>query len=259
MSEGPVSRRRRPDGRVRRDNRQRILDTSLELFNERGALAVSTNTIAATLGISAGNLYYHFASKEDIILELWSTRYAQFRPTLDLPEDGSLLPAEELGTLFLAPIDRITRLRFFFQDIDELVVREPRVAEEVRTGMESVHRGFIAVFESLIGHGAMTVPRAPRDLERLVDNIELVCRNWIRFLVTVRGQGEVGAADIAEGGLHLFVLVEPYLEPGYAERARAVIEQRIADEQKAARATRGRPSHPAASPAEGDTDSEALA
>ena len=38
--------------------RDRILLTSLALFNEQGLAAVSTHKIAAELGMSPGNLHY---------------------------------------------------------------------------------------------------------------------------------------------------------------------------------------------------------
>ena len=46
---------------------ERILLGSLALFNRFGVPNVSTTMIAADLGISPGNLYYHYPAKEELI------------------------------------------------------------------------------------------------------------------------------------------------------------------------------------------------
>jgi AcrR family transcriptional regulator len=56
--------------------RSSILDAALELFNDRGKAAVSTNHIAAALDIGPGNLYYHFRIKQDIIQALFERLFA---------------------------------------------------------------------------------------------------------------------------------------------------------------------------------------
>ncbi len=48
----------------------RILDTALELFSSQGFGATSMRQIAQGSGISVGNLYHHFASKETIFKRL---------------------------------------------------------------------------------------------------------------------------------------------------------------------------------------------
>jgi len=50
--------------------RERILDVALELFTEQGYDKTSLREIADRLGITKAALYYHFARKEDILLEL---------------------------------------------------------------------------------------------------------------------------------------------------------------------------------------------
>ena len=47
---------------------QRIIESALVLFNEEGERNISTNHISAHLGISPGNLYYHFRNKDEIIV-----------------------------------------------------------------------------------------------------------------------------------------------------------------------------------------------
>lgn len=51
--------------------KERILFTSLKLFNERGLSQVTLRTIAKEMGISQGNLNYHFKKRQDIIKALY--------------------------------------------------------------------------------------------------------------------------------------------------------------------------------------------
>ena len=47
--------------------KDKIIATAINLFNHHGTKSISTNHIAKEMGISPGNLYYHFSSKNDII------------------------------------------------------------------------------------------------------------------------------------------------------------------------------------------------
>jgi AcrR family transcriptional regulator len=53
-----------------KNTRERILDIALELFIEKGYDKTSLREIAEQLGFSKAALYYHFASKDDILLAL---------------------------------------------------------------------------------------------------------------------------------------------------------------------------------------------
>lgn len=52
------------------DTRRRILDAALGLFTEQGYDGTSLRQIAEKLGVTKAALYYHFQSKEDILLAL---------------------------------------------------------------------------------------------------------------------------------------------------------------------------------------------
>jgi AcrR family transcriptional regulator len=55
---------------VSASTRDRILDVALDLFTDQGFDATSIREIAARLGITKPAIYYHFASKEDILMAL---------------------------------------------------------------------------------------------------------------------------------------------------------------------------------------------
>jgi len=47
-------------------NRVRILDAAARLFHRRGFQPTSLDEIVAASGVCRSNLYYHFASKEEL-------------------------------------------------------------------------------------------------------------------------------------------------------------------------------------------------
>jgi AcrR family transcriptional regulator len=50
--------------------KERILDAALDLFTEKGFDGTSLREIAERLGVTKAALYYHFASKDDILMAL---------------------------------------------------------------------------------------------------------------------------------------------------------------------------------------------
>ncbi|MEX0665306.1 MAG: helix-turn-helix domain-containing protein [Acidimicrobiia bacterium] len=54
--------------------RDRIVDTALRLFSERGTAAVSVRELADAAGVTVPGLYYHFASKAELIREVYRSK-----------------------------------------------------------------------------------------------------------------------------------------------------------------------------------------
>jgi len=58
--------------------KERILAQALILFNEKGVETITTRQIAMALGMSQGNLCYHFPKKETIIIALYEQLVEKF-------------------------------------------------------------------------------------------------------------------------------------------------------------------------------------
>src|SRR5688572_31232107 len=69
--------------RRRGDTRQRIQDVALELFASQGYEKTSLREIAERLQVTKAALYYHFKTKEDILVSLFSDQIGTMDELLD--------------------------------------------------------------------------------------------------------------------------------------------------------------------------------
>ncbi len=70
MTAKPLKRAQPPRQRQRRgdrDTRGEILDSSLRLFSEHGFARTTIRAIARDVGITSAAIYYHFASKQELL------------------------------------------------------------------------------------------------------------------------------------------------------------------------------------------------
>ncbi|MBU1219179.1 TetR/AcrR family transcriptional regulator [Myxococcota bacterium] len=126
---------RPPNTPNRKSNRSHILDTALELFNENTTGGVSTNHISAKLGISPGNLYYHFKNKEDIILELFENFKSEYRDLFGgITAENPLLG---LMSFTQSAMELDWKYRFFARELHILIRSDERLAASFRLNYQT--------------------------------------------------------------------------------------------------------------------------
>ena len=193
---------------ARRDTRELILATSLDLFNNFGEPNVTTNHIADEADISPGNLYYHFRSKNDIVLELYKRFLERFLPMLEVPEDHELI-AEDLWLLLHLAFELKSEFRFFYRNLSDLTARIPDLDRAMR-GLLS--REKTAISNLLLGleqQGSLVIKPQARYL--LLDSILLAITYWIPFAdIFDRRALEEGTAPVDSIARVLQMLI-PYL------------------------------------------------
>jgi AcrR family transcriptional regulator len=95
------------------DTRERILDVALELFTEQGFDGTSLREIAERLGVTKAALYYHFASKDDILLALHMRLHGIGRDILATLSDGQT-SLEQWGEVLERLVDEMLSQRTIF-------------------------------------------------------------------------------------------------------------------------------------------------
>ncbi|NAR84778.1 TetR family transcriptional regulator [Acinetobacter haemolyticus] len=159
--------------------KDRILQISLQLFNERGERSVTTNHIAAELGISPGNLYYHFRNKQEIIKELALQYQAETLEMLALPDDRPLNANDKIS-YFQVLSNQLWAYRFIHRDVYHLVENNedfrkiyPRFAGQVMQQGQKIYRAFV---------DAGLMKMTDSEIEALIINLWIVLTNWTNFL-----------------------------------------------------------------------------
>ena len=143
MSVATVRERKPP-----RRTAQRILEVALDLFNRYGEPQVSPNMIAAELNMSPGNLYYHYAAKDEIVQAL----YENWAQRLD--EEAALARMALGGDAVRAGFRRLLEVswqyRFLTRNLNDLMARSRCLETGVPTAFGALGR---AVDHLLAGVG----------------------------------------------------------------------------------------------------------
>jgi AcrR family transcriptional regulator len=88
---------------------ERMLDAAAALFSEKGYAATSTREIATLLRIQKASLYYHIASKEDLLYTICKSSLEQIRNDVEAAIQGLSDPLERARTLIRAHLESMLR------------------------------------------------------------------------------------------------------------------------------------------------------
>ncbi|MER5222642.1 TetR/AcrR family transcriptional regulator [Streptomyces flaveus] len=116
--------------------RQRIQDVALELFTEQGYEKTSLREIAERLNVTKAALYYHFRTKEDILISLFRDLT---KPIDELTEWGKQQPRtletkREILNRYSEALNDAAPLFRFIQE-NQATVRELRAGGEFKDRM----------------------------------------------------------------------------------------------------------------------------
>ena len=126
---------------AKKNLKEEIVNTARRLFNQRGMAAVSMRDIAETLGISVGNLTYHFPRKEELADAVAQDLHQYYRP----PAVPNTL--QKLNALLPRMQNDIQQNAFYFWHCDEHTDISPAVCqmqtEILKDQTQALHHAFL--------------------------------------------------------------------------------------------------------------------
>ncbi|GLX83826.1 TetR family transcriptional regulator [Thalassotalea loyana] len=191
--------------------RDKIIQASIDLFNEHGERNVTTNHIAAHLGISPGNLYYHFRNKEDIILSIYE-EYAR-KLLLDTFPIASpdIEPLDAIINYMDTVFQAMSRFRFFYANLPVLLDKNPSLREKYVEVQELIRTQVSDLLISL--RDVDMIAFEDDELPDLVSVLRIVNTFWLSFYQTQNLNPEIDSNVFIEGVLKIFALIRPYTTP----------------------------------------------
>jgi AcrR family transcriptional regulator len=207
---------------ARRDTRELILATSLDLFNNFGEPNVTTNHIADEADISPGNLYYHFRAKDDIVIELFKRFLVRFQPLIDIP-DNILLSTEELWFQLHLSFELKGEYRFLYRNLADLTRRIPDLDRAMRALLAREHQAALNSLGGLEQAGVLKISAPEKVL--LAENLLLSLTYWIPFAELQAPGGLDDSAAQITAVARVLMLVVPHLREPEREQLTSIAFQ----------------------------------
>lgn len=189
------------------NTKEKILAQSKDLFNKNGIQTTTLRQIASALGMSQGNLNYHFKTKQDIIEQLY------FDLVRELDEELEVMTRSYSSLSALYSSSEITMrvfydYRFLLRDL-YLIFREIQVIKEHYIKLQELRKGqFTQLFNLMIQESIFRPEELSNEYGRLYERMMIVGDNWVNT-------SELFSLEIKESVTYyrdlLFEMIYPYL------------------------------------------------
>lgn len=192
---------------------QRIQEAALTLFNRFGEPHVSTALIASEVGISPGNLHYHYPAKDKLIGALFA-QYEQALAEL-LPAGGGAQDVEDTWFFMHSLFELVWQYRFLYRDLNDLLSRNRLLETSIQLCMTTQVDAMRAMLESLRAAHVLNIDE--RELPLTANCLMVILTYWLSFEY-VRDprhalEPENGQVALLRGAQHALGLLAPLLDP----------------------------------------------
>lgn len=191
---------------------QRILEVTLELFNRFGEPNVSTTLISAELGISPGNLYYHYPAKDEIINALCQQHEHSLVDILLAADD--VRHVEDAWFFMHTLFERIWAHRFLYRDLSDLLSKNRQLETQFQRMQRHKARAIRAMLDAMGRAGTLRLDA--RELDTTANCMVVVLTYWLNheYVLDPRHalEPENAQSALLRGAAHVLNLLAPYMQ-----------------------------------------------
>ena len=202
---------------------ERILATALDLFNRYGEPNVATTLIASDMGISPGNLFYHFPAKELLVNALFD-EYVHDIDQL-LPAATDVRDMEHAWFFMHSLFELIWRHRFIYRDLNDLLSKNRYLEGQVKGVLQRKQQAFEAMLSGVQEQGLLSQGAFER--QSCATHMVVLLTWWLSYEY-VRNprhalEEDSAAQALIGGAQHVLRLLSPHLVAGAREHLQSLL------------------------------------
>ena len=188
--------------------KDKIIATAIDLFNIHGTKAISTNHIAKEMGISPGNLYYHFRSKNDIIRSISDNFSNELGSVLKIQLDTITDFSSNLTSLFNRFFKIQQSYQFLFLEGVHLTKQDSRLLDNYTNLRSLIKKGYHELLSNLVKIKIMK-RQSLNIIDELLDTQWIIMWYWINH--TILDRNTYDDFQIKKGIKLSFSIIKPQL------------------------------------------------
>ena len=190
------------------NTKDKIITTAIDLFNIHGTKAISTNHIAKKMGISPGNLYYHFRSKNDIIQSISDNFSNELGSVLKIQLDTITDFSSNLTSLFNRFFKIQQSYQFLFLEGVHLTKQDSRLLDNYTNLRSLIKKGYHELLSNLVKIKIMK-RQSLNIIDDLLDAQWIIMWYWINH--TILDRNTYDDFQIKKGIKLSFSIIKPQL------------------------------------------------
>ena len=168
--------------------------------------------ISSELGISPGNLYYHFPSKDQLVNHLYDDFEASMLTLL--AAGGDVQDIEDAWFFLHTLFERVWNHRFLYRDLNHLLAGNRHLETRFHAVLERKTQAVREMLESLSAAQIMRI--GPDDVHTLATGMSVMVTYWLSYEY-VRDprhamEPESASSAMGRGAQHVLGLLTPYLD-----------------------------------------------
>ena len=204
---------------IKLKTKDKIVAVAIRMFNESGIQGITSRHIAAEMGISHGNLDYHYHTKEDLILSIYDKMRQEASESY-----GTRRPNTTSFQHFHRMISELEefqyRYRFFNLDVLEISRSFPNVSRKIQETLILRKQQTQLLFEEFLNDGYVSFPDEDV-MERILHTIRMVITFWLSQLEVISTYKFKQKGEMVRLVWNTFL---PYLTPAGKEEYERVID-----------------------------------